>query len=83
MDADDHGLFEVIRGNPRESAASTPWCHRGAISFAAGEKTPHPIRRLTDHLLPRGEGKISSFEMPRGKKPLIRSVGRKTRPPTG
>jgi hypothetical protein len=31
MDTDDHGLFlgEVIRGNPRESAASVPQCLRG------------------------------------------------------
>ncbi len=31
MDTDDHGLFpgEVIRGNPRESAASVPPCLRG------------------------------------------------------
>ena len=29
MDTGDHGLFEVIRGNPRESAASAPPCLRG------------------------------------------------------
>jgi hypothetical protein len=29
MDTDDHGLFEVIRGHPRESAASVPPRLRG------------------------------------------------------